>query len=73
MPRLMPMRRVSPEFVLRPLLSVSIRDPVGLSMRHVSPEFVLRPLLSGPGGLPARCAQGGVAGVCAPAFVERKA
>ena len=62
---------VSPEFMLRPSLSGPVCTARELAM-GVSPEFMLRPSLSvasplrGSAGLRA-----GVAGVYAPAFVER--
>ena len=64
--------RVSPEFMLRPSLSVR---RAGGRARHsdVSPEFMLRPSLSDPNPqIVPREAQAGVAGVYAPAFVERR-
>ena len=61
---------VSPEFRLRPLLSAALqRGP--LRRRDVSPEFRLRPLLSAHVGDRGAVVRGRVAGVQAPAFVER--
>ena len=58
--------RVSPEFMLRPSLS----DPASMPDGWVSPEFMLRPSLSGCGKT-IRATAPCVAGVYAPAFVER--
>ena len=63
--------QVSPEFVLRPLLSVLSSWWLAACTRRVSPEFVLRPLLSEYAILRLTSRQACVAGVCAPAFVER--
>ncbi len=62
---------VSPEFRLRPLLSGDCRILAAGVRRRVSPEFRLRPLLSVHGIRPGRGGHAGVAGVQAPAFVER--
>ena len=65
-------RRVSPEFILRPSLSVG--SPIHQSgyLTGVSPEFILRPSLSVRRvGRERRKAHARVAGVYTPAFVER--
>ena len=65
---------MSPEFMLRPSLSVRRWCRRLLLLRRVSPEFMLRPSLSGlQSGVGARPGAAGVAGVYAPAFVERAA
>ena len=71
---LAPDLKVSPEFMLRPSLSeVHGHDSDdGAPTAKVSPEFMLRPSLSG--GIPVRIRPSWmrrVAGVYAPAFVER--
>ena len=62
---------VSPEFVLRPLLSERLGDHRLNRLQRVSPEFVLRPLLSGVRRSWQSRPRSRVAGVCAPAIVER--
>ena len=66
--------RVSPEFRLRPSLSVLHADAtLECEASSVSPEFRLRPSLSASRGamILGQAPSGGVAGVQAPAFVER--
>ena len=64
---------VSPEFMLRPSLSaVFVHERVEQVQDRVSPEFMLRPSLSGPRPPRPSRPDPGVAGVYAPAFVERE-
>ena len=64
---------VSPEFMHRPSLSEVQRHDADDQNGEVSPEFMLRPSLSAPSWCRARAALiRGVAGVYAPAFVERE-
>ena len=62
---------MSPEFRLRPLLSDNPAEHGFHDGGRVSPEFRLRPLLSAPRPQRLEAAYAGVAGVQAPAFVER--
>ena len=64
---------VSPEFMLRPSLSGRGAHELQSADRDVSPEFMLRPSLSGlrVGIASVSAMEVCVAGVYAPAFVER--
>ena len=62
---------VSPGFMPRPSLSVLLIVELFLPCPHVSPGFMPRPSLSGHDRARPRTVRGGVAGVHAPAFVER--
>ena len=63
---------VSPEFILRPSLSVCPEQGSHGLGYEVSPEFILRPSLSDVTTKLVHVASGGVAGVYTPAFVERR-
>ena len=63
--------RVSPEFMLRPSLSVSNAHREA-TINGVSPEFMLRPSLSVLWCLRSVARRPRVAGVYAPAFVKRR-
>ena len=65
-------REVLPGFVLRPLLSAAIAKRLEKTVSKVLPGYVLRPLLSEDNYSFESTDQWRVAGVCTPAFVERR-